>query len=474
VTEASGVGFAPRPAGRPDAVPDRLDRPFLDPLFDRLFPRLASGVEWGLDRMHAALAELGDPHLAVPAIHVGGTNGKGSVSATMAAVLARGGHRVGLYTSPHLCSLTERFQVDGRPVSEARLLQAGDRVRPVVEAHGLTFFEAATVLAFDLFRAEGCEVNVLEVGLGGRLDATNVITPLVSVLTNVDMDHAEFLGDTRTLIATEKAGILKPGVPAATAEAGPEALPVFRARARELEAPLSCIDPARDVRDVEVARDHTSFTVTTPLWGEQRFTTPLVGEHQAWNAALAVLALQLLPEPFRPGLEQVHDGVSHVVWPGRDQLRRVGDGLWLLDVAHNTAGVQSLTRVLDQLSLPHPVVALVGVLGDKDWEHMLPPLLTRVDQAFLTQPPSAPAARRWDPVEAAERVREASSRVPGGVTVVPDFADALARAGEAAAGGTVVVTGSCHTVGDALVALHMEPFREGDEGRAELPGRSGA
>lgn len=448
------------------AAPDRLDRPFLDPLFDRLFPPLPAGVHWGLERVRAALSALGDPQSRVPSIHVGGTNGKGSVASTMASVIQARRIRTGLYTSPHLCSLTERFQVDGRPVAEASLVMAADEIRDVVVAHGLTFFEAATVLAFHLFGREGVEAQVVEVGLGGRLDATNVLVPEVTVLTNVALDHADFLGDTIAQIAREKAGILKPGIPAVTAETGGEALQVFQEVADSVGTSLHRLDPAAEVRYLEVAEDHTAFTLETSAWGTLRIRTPLVGEHQASNAALAVRALELLDagSGMRPTRDEVLAGVAGVFWPGRDQISRHGRARWLFDVAHNTAGVLSLTRVLERLDLPRPRVALIGVLGDKEWGEMLPPLLERVDRAILTQPPSAPPSRRWDPEEAAHRVRggagDPAVAAMAPLEVEPRFEMALARAAREAGEGTVVVTGSCHTVGDALRVLHMEPFHE--------------
>lgn len=453
------------PVTRLDAAPDRLDRPFLDPLFDRLFPPLPAGVHWGLERVQAALAALGDPHLKAPALHIGGTNGKGSVASTLASVLRKKGLRTGLYTSPHLCSLTERFQVDGRPIPAEELIRAADEIRDVVVAHGLTFFEAATVLAFHLFARKEVAVQVVEVGLGGRLDATNVLRPEVSVLTNVALDHADFLGDTLTAIAGEKAGILKAGVPAVTAETGEEALGVFREVAARVGAPLHELDPGVEVGELEVAEDHTAFTLETGPWGRVRLRTPLVGEHQAANAALAVRALALLPAELRPSREEVVSGVAEVFWPGRDQIARHGEARWLFDVAHNTAGVLTLTRVLDRLDLPRPRVALIGVLGDKEWDEMLPPLLARMDGAVLTQPPSAPESRRWDPEEAAREARRGLESRPGTppdlLEVESRFEVALARAANRARGGTVVVTGSCHTVGDALRVLHLEPFQDG-------------
>ena len=444
-------------SGPRETAPDRLDRPFNDALFERLFPPLPAGVHWGLERVEAALGDLDHPERRAPALHIGGTNGKGSVASTAAAVLQRAGRRTGLYTSPHLCSVRERFQVGGRPLDQDRLIALADEIRPTVRAHGLTFFEAATVLAFHAFAAEGVEVQVVEVGLGGRLDATNVLRPAACALTNVALDHADFLGDTLTAIAREKAGIIKEGVPVVTAETDPGILAVFRGVAEREGAPLVVLDPRREIGAVDVTRERTTFTLETSVWGPLRLTTTLVGRHQAHNAALAVRLLEQLPAPLRPSASDVVEGIAGVRWPGRDQIEVIDGTTWLLDVAHNVAGIESLVSVLDRLALPEPRVALVGVLGDKEWARMLPPLLERVEASILTQPPSAPVGRRWDPVEAVASLGEptAGAAVP---TVELDFAAALARAREAAEGGTVVVSGSCHTVGDALRALGRVPF----------------
>ncbi len=442
-------------------APDRLDRPFEDPLFDRLFPPLPAGVHWGLGRVDRALAKLGRPEQSVPALHIGGTNGKGSVASTCAAVLGAGGRRVGLYTSPHLCSVRERFQVGGRPVPEDRLIAYADEIRDVVAEHGLTFFEAATVLAFHTFRREGAEVQVVEVGLGGRLDATNVLEPVAAAITNVAMDHQEFLGDTLLQIAREKAGIIKMGVPIVTAETDPEVLALFAELADLIDAPLHRLDAERDLLDVEVARHQTSFGLRTGAWGELRLTTPLVGPHQAVNTALAVRLLELMPDALRPTADAVRRGVASVRWPGRDQIEVVDETTWLFDVAHNIAGTQSLVGVLDRLALPGPRIGLIGVLGDKEWRVMLPPLLSRLDHAVLTQPPSAPRSRRWNPAAVLEELVVSGGVARAHVEVEPDFAQALERTRDRAGGGTVVVTGSCHTVGDALKALDRVPFRNG-------------
>ncbi len=446
----SAAPLTPRGGQR---IPERPDRPFDDPLVGRLFPPLASGVRWGLERTEAALASLGDPHRRFLALHVGGTNGKGSVTTTLASVLGAAGLRVGCYTSPHLCSIRERIVVAGRAIPEDTILERAGEVADTVTRFGLTFFEAITVLGFHAFAREAVDVAVVEVGLGGRLDATNVLRPLVSAVTNVQMDHADYLGDTLVRIAGEKAGIVKPGVPFVLGETDPELVAVFRAAAAEAGAPFHPVDASAMLRDVELARDGTSFTLLTGSWGEVRLTTPLAGPHQASNAALAVEVLEHLPENLRPGRDALVRGVAGVVHPGRDQVEVLDGRTWLFDVAHNTAGIHSLVGTLDRLALPRPMVAVVGVLGDKEWASMLPPLFSRTHLAVLTQPPSAPAERRWDPRAVAAAVAGA-----GRFEVEEDFLAALARAREAAGEGTVVVTGSCHTVGSALTALGIEPL----------------
>lgn len=447
---------APAP-GRRDAPllsPERLDRPFADPLFSRLFPPLATGVHWGLERTRAALAALGDPQSRYPTVHIGGTNGKGSVASTVAAALSQAGLRAGCYTSPHLCSFRERFMVGGEALSEATLEARADEVRAVVMEHRLTFFEAITVLAFHALAREEVDIAVVEVGLGGRLDATNVLQPLVAAVTNVAMDHADFLGDTLPEIAREKAGIIKAGVPFVTAESDPAILDLFRGICRERgAATMVTVDPEADVRELEVEADHTAFTLSTRAWGELRVRTPLVGRHQAVNAALAVEILEHLPPGLRPDGHAVLQGIAGVRYPGRDQIEEVDGTTWLFDVAHNTAGILSLVDTIGRVDLPHPRVALVAVLGDKDWSRMLPPLLDRVDRAVLSQAPSAPPERRWDPGEAVAAV---APSVP--LAVEEDFLAALEAARLAAGQGTVVVTGSCHTVGSALKALGREPL----------------
>lgn len=416
-------------------------------LLDRLFPRLTGGIRWGLGRTRRLLGSVDDPHLAYLTLHIGGTNGKGSVAAIMESVLRHDGRRTGLYTSPHLVDFRERIQVAGRPIGEDELLAAARALWPRVEEEAPSFFEAATAIAFLALRGAGVDVSVIEVGMGGRLDSTNVVSPEITVITNVAMDHAEYLGDDLATIAGEKAGIIKPGVPVVTAETNPVVLEVLQRVAREREAPLHVV--ASPPAELEVGG---TTAVLETVWGELSLRVPLAGAHQALNLAVAVRALELLPEPLRPGREAVVRGAAATRWPGRIQIEERAGVSWIFDVAHNAAGVESLRASLEALRPRRPLVALVGVLGDKDWDRMLPPLLELADQAILVEPPSAPEQRRWDPDEVMARLGHPDARV------VRPFAVALAEAAADASGGTVVCTGSVHTVGDAMLALGIEPF----------------
>lgn len=420
-----------------------------DALLDGLFPRLTGGIRWGLERTRRLLAAVGDPHLTYHTIHIGGTNGKGSVAAMTEAVLRRAGRRTGLYTSPHLVDFRERIRIDGAPIGEAALLASAAALWPAIEDCSPSFFEATTAIAFLALARAGVDVVVAEVGMGGRLDSTNVVAPLVAAITNVARDHAQYLGEELPTIAGEKAGIIKAGVPVVTAETDDMVLAVLRDRADEVGTPLHVVatPPAR------VDRHGTTVQLET-VWGRLGLRVPLAGRHQGANLAVAVRVLELLPEGLRPDPVSLVEGLATTCWPGRLDVRRVGDADWIFDVAHNTAGVESLVRALPDLAPRRPLVALIGVLGDKDWDRMLPPLFGLADTVILTEPPSAPAERRWDPDAVLERVDDR-----GKGSVVRPFAAAIREAARAGAGGTVLCTGSVHTVGDALEALGIAAFQ---------------
>jgi dihydrofolate synthase/folylpolyglutamate synthase len=372
----------------------------------------------------------------VPSVHIGGTNGKGSVSTLVAAALQEAGWRVGLYTSPHLISFRERVQVDGVPISEeAVAMWTGRLLTPILERKA-TFFEATTALAFADFAARGVEIAVVEVGLGGRLDSTNVVNPLVSGVTKIARDHMKYLGNTLESIACEKAGIAKPRVPFVIGETDPGLVRVLR---REAERAVGRAD-SQARPDIRVLPP--DYEWCGPL--------SLAGPHQRRNAAVAHGILMALPEPYRPTLEQIGRGFGSARVAGRLDRR----GRWLFDVAHNPDGMRSLVAALAVTRPQRPLHALVSILGDKEWPEMLVQLDQAIDRGILTIAPTA-AVRGWD-IEWLTRWLRDPTRPPAHAnwTLVPDFKEAIETVQEGA--GTVLVTGSFHTVGDVMQALGMD------------------
>ncbi len=416
----------------------------------------AGGIRWGLERTEALLAGVGNPHRRFRSLHIAGTNGKGSVAALCdAALRASGFHRVGLYTSPHLVSFTERIRIDGRPVADEALVAAAERLRPLIERTGASFFEATTVLALLCFADADIDVAVVEVGLGGRLDATNVITPVAVAITNIALDHAEYLGATLPEIAREKAGILKPRIPAVTAERDPDLLRLLHARAAEVGTELAGMDEVAETLSTDVTAGGIQVHFRSSASGERTLHAPLRGSHQLRNVLLAAELLARLPSDLRPSWEDVEQGFAAVRWPGRLQIEQVRGTTWVFDVAHNPAGAEALSSSLDLLELPRPLVLVMAVLGDKLWPAMLDALCPKSDAAILTVAPSSPPDRRWDLGLAAEHVVRATGRRP---RTIPELEPALERAATLAPHGSVLVTGSFHTVGDAMQHLGISPF----------------
>ncbi|CAN5597972.1 folylpolyglutamate synthase/dihydrofolate synthase family protein [soil metagenome] len=431
-------------------VPDvpQLNLPTYPQLVADLFPRLTGGVHWGLDRTRRLLASVGDPHLQYRVLHVGGTNGKGSVGAHLDSMLRAQGRRGGLYTSPHLCTFRERIRIDGTPIDERALLHAAHRLWPRILDEDASFFEATTAIAFLALADAGIDTAVVEVGLGGRLDSTNVVDPDVVVLTNVSLDHVQMLGPTLEHVATEKAGIIKRGVPVVTGETAEPAAGVFAATAARLGAPLRVVS-AGDVTVDSVTLEGTAFRVRGTTPGELRLRTPLIGVHQAMNAALAVHALDCLGGAGSAA--ELQDGMTAVRWPGRMPVAQAHGVTWIFDVAHNVAGVAAMVAAVRSLDMPRPLTVIAGVLGDKDWAGMLGPIHDVADAVILTVPPTAPPDRRWDPDTALAAAPSDAARVVVDLTAALESAHTAARG----TGGTVLVTGSFHTVGDAMAALGL-------------------
>jgi dihydrofolate synthase/folylpolyglutamate synthase len=386
----------------------------------------------------------------VPTFHVAGTNGKGSTVAALVALLAAGGRRVGAYTSPHLVDFRERVVVAGAPIAAGRVVEFVRRWTPEAERLGATFFEVTTAMAFDHFARSGADVAVVETGLGGRLDSTNVVRPEAAGVTSIGLDHTELLGGTLAEIAAEKAGIYKPGAPAVVGEWDPEVRAALAGHARARGAtPVRVVADECAVDAVEVGPGGTAFTLAAPFAPSPlALRTPLVGAYQARNVATALTMLDAAGPPYRPAWDDVGAALARTRLAGR--LHRAGR--YLFDVAHNPDGARALAAALPAVAPARPVHALVTVLADKDWRGILAALAPAVDRFVLSAAPTAPAGRVWSPGEAAAFA--AARGWPA--EAVGDFDAALARAAEGA--GTVLVTGSFHTVGDAMARLQVDPL----------------
>jgi len=385
----------------------------LVPLLGRLADRARRGMELGLGPTQAALAELGEPHLALAVAHVAGTNGKGSVCAMVESIARAAGLRTGLYTSPHLCRFAERIRLDGEPIDDDAFARALGRV--LACRTDLTFFESLTVAAFDAFREASVDLAIVEVGLGGRLDATNVIpAPLCTAITSIAFDHTAILGTTLDAIAREKAGILKPGVPVVLGAIPPEA--------------------ERAIEEIANALGASPLIARAPSVA----AVGLEGPHQQRNAAVATAIAGVLSARWPRIAAAVAPGLRDVRWPGRlERIERAGVTV-LLDAAHNAEGARALADALASSAPPSERVTLVfGALADKPWPEMLSLLAPLAGRRIYTSPKGRAAAPLSELVQVA----------PGEPIDAPT--DALERALDAARpGDTVLVTGSIYLVGE--------------------------
>ena len=398
-----------------------------------LFALEQFGIKFGLANISTIVAALGHPERAFRSVHIAGTNGKGSVTAMVDAALRAAGHRAARYTSPHLINLSERFVIDGQPVDEAALASAAGDVRAVIErllgSGGLevqpTFFEVTTAVAFELFRRAGVSIAVLEVGLGGRLDATNVVAPpalLATAITSIAFDHQRYLGTTLREIALEKAGIIKPGVPVVV---GP------------LEtAAAEAIDEVAVANGAEVIRADAADC--------DGMTVGLAGAYQRDNAAVALRLLRILDQrgvavPARA----VAEGLAYPQWPGRLDTRQLSDGReMLLDAAHNPAGAAALASYLKTAGgQPRPLV--FAAMRDKDVAGMFAALLPAIGRLIVTR---ANNARSADPEWLAQQAHAIAPALP--IEIVPSLDAALDAAWRASP--RIVVAGSIFLLGDVM------------------------
>jgi dihydrofolate synthase / folylpolyglutamate synthase len=425
-----------------------------------LFSLETLGIKLGLENIRRVSSALGDPQEAFQSLIVGGTNGKGSVAAMAAAALRASGRRTGLYTSPHLTDLAERFVIDGRPAAPGSLLEAAAAVRAasegLVTAGALpappTFFEATTAVAFEVFRRSRVEIAVLEVGLGGRFDATNIVTPAAAAITSIDLDHTDLLGPTLEDIATEKAGIIKAAVPVVVGERKPGPRAVIEAASAERGAPFVAAFDGVNL-DARMDAGRATIDLATPCNTYRGVRLALAGRHQIDNAVVAVRLLETLGQA---GLgvprKAIVAGLERVVWPARlepidaAQIGRPGRTV-LLDAAHNPAGARALAAYLAEWHADG-VPIVFGAMQDKDVAGMLSALAPQASRFHVTR---ARTSRAMDPAVLAEVARREATGIP--VEVHASARAALEAAVAPAESVTVVCAGSIFLVGEARAIL---------------------
>ena len=353
---------------------------------DFLFNLQAFGIKLGLERMTAFLEAIGNPQQKLQSIHVAGTNGKGSTSAMMESILRQTGRRTGLFTSPHLVNVEERIKINGRDIDRDDFLRCVEFLEPFIKAHQTTFFESLTGIAFYYFAQKSVEIAVIEVGLGGRLDATNVIRPLLTLLTPISLDHQHVLGDSLEAIAGEKAGILKPGIDCLTINENPDVLAVFEAHCRRQKCRFFPLLNKAKISNVDQTAGQTIFDLE---FEGQRLTDiqlSLNGTFQIKNATLAICAALKLAETGIPiSHKQIRLGLKHVHWPGRMQLIKHNPRV-LIDVGHNPDGMSMFVSSLPESYTFEKAICILGVVNNKDYDSMLQILSRLTDTIIVTEP----------------------------------------------------------------------------------------
>lgn len=407
------------------------------------------GTHFGLERTRQLAALVGRPQEKLRFIHVAGTNGKGSTCAILESIYRAAGLRVGLFTSPHLVSFRERIQINRQLISEADVTRLVAEIQPLLkqfpeDAHP-TMFEVVAVMALKYFAEQQCDLVIWETGLGGRLDATNIVTPLASLITNIALDHQEWLGDTLEKIAAEKAGIIKPGLPVLTSTEAPEALAVIEKVAKEKAAPLFKVSAASlSSMPHEVA------------------TLPLHGGYQKFNALLALASVEVLQRQIPVSRDQIHTGLTRLSWPGRFQLMVRNDQKFLLDGAHNLAGAKALRTSLElEFSGMRPLL-IFGALADKNWSEICQVLAPLASKIFTVPVASK---RTADPGEVEQICRAANPNCS--VTVFDHLESALNASKNEA---FVLITGSLYLIGEALERIGFSPTDLNERGLNEWSG----
>jgi dihydrofolate synthase/folylpolyglutamate synthase len=406
--------------------------------------RKFGGMKLGLERIRETCKQLGNPQEKYKIIHVAGSNGKGSTAAMAASILRAAGHRVGLYTSPHLSRFTERITVDGQEIPETDVVRLFEEVWNIESEEKPSFFEVTTAIAFKWFAEQNVDFSVIEVGLGGRLDATNVVKPTVSVITNIALEHTDILGDTLEKIATEKAGIIKEGVPLVTATQNISAYSIFKDRCKEKGSRLFRVG-----KDIRLERtggnlDYQEFNLKGLNGNYEKLKLPLLGEHQLHNAAAAVGAVEALSLNGTDVPESaVRAGLEKVVWPGRMEIVQ-RTPLVILDCAKDVLGMESLRKAVTDVFDYERLILAVSISDDKKIGLMLEQILPITDYVIATR--HKVRDRAIEPSVIADMAKTLGKKAE----IVDDVRGAVSKAiGMANGNDMVLITGSVFTVGEA-------------------------
>jgi dihydrofolate synthase/folylpolyglutamate synthase len=410
---------------------------------DSLFSRTSHGIKFGLERMLAATAELGNPHKAYRCVHVAGTNGKGSTSAFVESVLRENGCRTGLFTSPHIVDFEERFIINGKPVMSLQWVAVYRDLQSIIEKRELTFFEAITLIAFELFKRERVEWAVFETGMGGRLDSTNIITPEAAAITTIAMDHMSYLGNDVAAIAGEKLGIVKWGVPLVMAlPPQPDVAACALAKCKETGSPLTFVS-SRDALDIGISEAGTEFS-----YGGRRFSLQMPGDYQVQNC---MVALKTLEAAGFTDLSIAAKGIKKAFLPGRFHLISIQNRKVIFDVGHNPNAAEQLVNTLATRFAGHSLCIVAGIMKDKDIALILATYCRCAARLILTQPAIDRAA---DTEFLAKNVPPDYARP---VEVAPHVNEAVLAAFKSPE-EIICITGSFYTVGEAMIALGVRPF----------------
>ncbi|WP_123041301.1 bifunctional folylpolyglutamate synthase/dihydrofolate synthase [Cohnella candidum] len=417
------------------------------------------GIRPGLERMNLLMERFGHPHRRLKFIHVAGTNGKGSTCAFLTQVLRRCGYDVGTFTSPYLTSYSNRLQYNETDIPDETLLELANRIKPEADALAETewgpptMFEVTTALALLYYGTVAYpDYVVWETGMGGRLDVTNIVTPVVSVITNVGHDHMDMLGPTLEDIAREKAGIIKPGVPVVTTELRPEIVRIFREKAEAGRSTLYVLGEQFQYESGATSETEQAFSFFGPFRDLPELTITLSGAHQRKNAAAAVMTLEVLRQYYALIVEDADlaEGLRSAAWPGRLELVSRQPRI-LLDGAHNPEGMEALAAALRDVYKYDRLNVMMAMMPNKNHEHSLRHILPMVDLLVITEPDFHKKMNAEDLAEVAERLRKETGK-PGGIVVEPDWRKALALLtgpeGGSSSGTLHVVTGTLYLIAD--------------------------